>query len=228
MVARTNRASGRIAVSVLVISIGITLILAGSKQLTTLAGAYRTTDILLTETPGSFQVWLAGLAQEAEDPEKVDGRNGLSRRVADRLKIMPLPDRHSVTISMAQAEFWDDINPYISIQRTTQEDVLGGVLLALQSEPGAGDLYFCAAWLETTLYGFGERPRRLLEASQIFSPHEIDFAIERLILAPLIWRFLREDERAWLKKDLNYVTNTYPNSAAQIIKELKEQGVSFD
>ena len=219
---------GRIALAVLLASIGLALIAGGFTQLKALSAAYLTSDVLRTESPFTFYAWLASLLQDHQAESRSDSRGDLSRRVADRLMIMPLPARRRIAISMARQEFWADISADAATQRAAKEAALDGVLLALQTEPGAGDLYFCAAWLETTLSGFTERPRRLLRASHIFSKHELDIAVERLLLAPLIWTFLDDAEKTDLKRDLDLVTQLHSNSAAQILRELEEQGVSFD
>ena len=226
MAARAEARRGRGLAAILVLPLAVFLIAMASLQLSALSGAYRPGDVFLTHSPRSLQAWLAELAAEAAGPGA--DRISLARRIADRLVLMPLPDRRKAIVAMTHPEFWNAIVPKGSTPRAIKEIVLAGTLLALAGSPAAGDLYFAAAWLETGLDGYAQRPRRMLEASHVFSPREIEIVIERVRFAPLIWTFAGDGERQRLTADFHLVREAFPREADQIAVELARHGVVIE
>jgi hypothetical protein len=222
-----RKLKGRLLPGVLLLALGAALAAAGMLQLQLLQGAFRQQDLRLTESPDTFKVWLALLAREQRDVASDVNPAPIARRIADRLGVMSAPLRRRVVINMARPAFWEDIRPPGSTSRAIKMQALEGVYLRLQTEPGAGDLYLAAASLETSLLGLTSRARRLLDSSQTFAPREFDLAVERLILASLVWTLLTEEERSRARRAFALVSQLHPDKAQEIARELESMGVNL-
>ena len=146
----------------------------GLISLSTLAVSYRQSDIALTESPATFQVWLSETALEG-----TGAATDISERVASRLLAMPLEKRRDLVASLVQREFWMPLTKERETPRALQQATLDGVIEALHKAPMAGDLYLAAAWIEIRTAGFGSRARELLKASHIFAPRELPLIGDR-------------------------------------------------
>ena len=218
---RSNR--DRIAAGILLSLFGTILVTSAAQQFRTLAGAYRAQDLLLTQTPDTFKVWLSELTHQEDIPSIAKAAS-----IADRLAAMPHALRRRVIINMARSDFWSDIEPLGASQRVTKQRVLEGILLALRGEPAAGDLYFAAAWLEASLNGYTIRAQHLLAASRTLAPHEFDLAVERLILSATVWESMAVAERLQSKDDFDVVVEARPREASAIVAELARDGIRFE
>lgn len=194
----------------------------GAASLVELAASYRQADLTMTETPQTFQAWIADVSSSASvSPAE------LSASAAHRLLAMPLEKRRGVAVAVMNQKFWLPLAPAGQTPRALQQSLREGVLEALRHAPMAGDLYLAAAWLEIRTLGFGSRARALLKASHTFSPYELPLVVKRLALAPSVWPLLAPDERTRLKTDLDTLRRVAPAQADEIEAALTAEGVSF-
>lgn len=201
---------------------GLATVALGGASLSAISSAYRSSDIAVTETPQTFQAWLAQDVQPAGL-----GGTGAASRIARRLLIMPLENRRGLAAAVMQPAFWKPFATGGQTPRAMQQAVRDGLLLALRRAPMAGDLYLAAAALETRIDGFGSRGRALLKASHTFAPRELPFVINRLSMAPLVWPLLKDEDRLLMKADLETLRRVQPERASKIEEALAKDGVIF-
>jgi hypothetical protein len=203
------------------VALGLGLCSWGSLNLLALAGAYRSTDLALTEQPASFRAWLLGVVAEPDQTHT-------TRRIAKRLLAMPLASRRNAADAMAGREFWEPFAGQEGGPKKVQRQVRDGILLALQSSPAAGDLYLTAAWLESLTDGFGLRGRELLRASHIFAPRELSLVRGRLRFAALVWPLLGPSDHEALRKDFVTYRNAEPGPAAKLRAVFALEGIEIE
>ena len=196
----------------------------GTASLITLASTYRSGDLAVTETPQTFLAWL--VEQHAMSAEAAPA--DLSWRIARRLDVMPLDKRRDLTVALLAPESWQALTTPGASPRAAQVKVRDGLLLALERNPAAGDLYLAAAALETRLDGFTDRSLALLRSSRIFAPRELPVLRARLAFAATVWTLLDEEDRQAMRADFAVLRSTEPKIADQMLKALANSGVGLE
>jgi hypothetical protein len=210
---------GRAAGALVVMAFGCMVASLGAWHLAKLRQTHVYDEVLYRGSPQTLLLWLASLDFHAPTS---------AERIAERLLLMPLPQRREAVLALAGNEIWTRLARSPGDVRSWQQVMLTAVKQAVARAPMAGDLWFLAGTLAGQLSGYGEASQRALALSATYAPREPDLVEARLAVLAPAWPLLDEALRDVVRRDLAVAGLASPEQARAIRETLERAGAQLD
>ena len=197
---------------------GLAVLGGGLWQLRLVERTHPATDLLYPASSRLLQAWIRTL--DRTDPDS-------TRRLAERLLVMTLPQRRDAVIAMGSRGFFTAFEPSATGQRKLQQLALAAVLDALSRAPALGDLWYLAGRLRSQLDGLDRAAGHYFELSYLHAPREVDLVLARLQAMGPGWKLLDDRARDIVRRDFAVASAAYPANAEELRTFLERSGAQL-